>query len=51
MEIWKSFKKFVGIMLLLTGLIYPIFITIFIILLILNETVLVTIEKKIESKE
>jgi len=51
MEIFRSVKKFVGIMLLLTGLIYPIFLFIFIVLLLMNETVIETIEKKIENKE
>ncbi len=50
MKIWKSFKEFVGIVLLLMGCFYTPLLFLFLILLILNNTVIKAIEDKIEEK-
>lgn len=50
MEIWRSFKEFTGIMLIGTGCFYTPLLFLFLILLLLNETVITSIENKIEGK-
>ncbi len=50
MEIWRSFKEFTGIMLIWMGCFYTPLLFLFLVLLFLNETVITSIENKIESK-